>query len=310
MACNYYALYIMTCDCGRSTDMAKGTHSGYSKDELTFVEEPPKLLELECPICLQVMLNDPHLVSCCGHNFCGPCIKKLQEVKGPCPLCKHRGYQAMVDKKAQRNINGLHVYCINNKEGCKWNGELKNLSSHLQRGKREGECQYVRVDCKYRYMNTTDTLFRSFKISILYGLTHDPFKSCDFNNQRYKVSEHEKSDCPNRPYTCEYCGEDDTYALITDGHHPICKEYPVFCPNKCTEDKMPRYRLQGHLNTSCPLQSIECEFSWAGCKVKPKRQDLPKHCSDNIQQHLSFVAKACQELKKENARMKERLKMK
>ena len=26
------------------------TNSGYSKDEFTFLEEPPKLLELECPI--------------------------------------------------------------------------------------------------------------------------------------------------------------------------------------------------------------------------------------------------------------------
>ena len=68
------------------------------------------------------MLNGPHLVSCCGHHFCGPCIKKVQEVKQPCPLCKQYGYQAMVDKKLQRknierNINGLHVYCINNEEG-------------------------------------------------------------------------------------------------------------------------------------------------------------------------------------------------
>ena len=116
---------------------------GYSKDELTFVEEPPKILELECPICLQVMLNDPYLMSCCGHHFCGPCIKKVQEAKGPCPFCKESSYQAMVDKKTQRNINSLHVYCINNKEGCEWKRELKDLSSHLQQGIREGECQYM-----------------------------------------------------------------------------------------------------------------------------------------------------------------------
>ena len=98
--------------------MAFGSaHSGYSKNELTFVEEPPKLLdlELECPVCLQVMLNDPHLVSCCGHNFCGPCIKKIQSRNEPCPLCMENRYQAMVDKKTQRNINSLHIYCINNK---------------------------------------------------------------------------------------------------------------------------------------------------------------------------------------------------
>ena len=36
-----------------------------------------KILEQECPICLQVMLIDPHLVSYCGHQFCDPCIKKI-----------------------------------------------------------------------------------------------------------------------------------------------------------------------------------------------------------------------------------------
>ena len=112
------------------TDMANNTHNGYSKGELTFLEEPPKLLELECPICLQVMLNDPHLVSCCGHHFCGPCIKEVQSRNEPCPLCKENSCQAMVDKKAQLqcNINGLHVCCIINKERGKWKGEFKDLS--------------------------------------------------------------------------------------------------------------------------------------------------------------------------------------
>ena len=249
--------------------MANDTHSGYSKDELTFVEEPPKLLELECPVCLQVMLNDPHLVSCCGHNFCGPCIKKVQSKNEACPLCKENSYQAMVDKKTQRNINGLHVYCINNKEGCKWKGELKDLSSHLQRRKRQGECHYVRVVCKYCQL---------------------------FEDQRYKLDAHETKDCPNRPYSCDYCSYSGTHYFVTWWHYSKCLNYPVFCPNNCTQDKIPRYQLKDHLDTSCPLQPVECEFSWAGCEVKPKRQDIPKHCSDNLQQHLSL---ACDELKKE-----------
>ena len=269
---------------------------GYSKDELTFVEEPPKILELECPICLQVMLNDPHLVSCCGHHFCGPCIKKANREKKPCPLCKQRHHQAMVDKNIQRNINGLHVYCINNKKGCKWKGELKDLSSHLQRGERKGECQYVSVQCKYREYRDT------FALSKVYQ--GHSFKPCEFIDQRYKVDAHETNDCPNRPYKCEYCGYDDSYVNITEIHYSSCYYYPMSCPNNCTQDKIPRCLLKGHLDISCPLQPVECEFSWAGCKVKSKRQDLPKHCSENLQQHFSQVAEACKELKKENAQLK------
>ena len=264
--------------------------SGYSKDELTFIEEPPKLLELECPICLQVMLNDPHLVSCCGHHFCGPCIKKIQSRNEPCPLCKENSYQAMVDKSTQRNINGLHIYCINNKEGCKWKGELKDLSSHLQQGKREGECQYVRVQCKY-----AKTLLDIF------FLTPQKIRVCGVMGQRYEVSRHEANDCPNRPYSCKYCYQKDTFCSITEKHYSECRNYPVSCPNNCKEDKMPRYQLKDHLDISCLLQPVECEFSWAGCKVKTIRQDLTKHYADHLQQHLSL---ACKELKRENEALK------
>ena len=124
------------------------------------------------------------------------------------------------------------------------------------------------------------------------------------------MSRHETNDCPNRPYTCKYCSYKDTFYSVTEKHYSGCCSYPIYCPNNCKPDKIPRYQLQDYFDTSCPLQMVECEFSWAGCKVISKRQDLPKDYPDNIQQHLSFVAKACQELKKENARIKERLKMK
>ena len=242
---------------------------GYYKDELRFVEGPPKLLELECPICLQVMLNDPHLVSCCGHHFCGPCIKEVQEAKQLCPLCKRRRYQAMFDKNIQRSINGLHVYCINNKEGCKWKGELKDLSSHLQH-----ECQYVRVHCKHQH--------------------------CTFVDQRYTVKTHERKHCPYRPYTCEHCGYKDSFGYITVIHYSSCYQYPVHCPNNCKQEKIPRYQLEDHLDTFCPFRLVECEFSWAGCEVKRRRHEIPRHCSENLQKHLSLVTKACKELKREN----------
>ena len=78
-----------------------------------------KLVKLECPRCLQVILNDPHLVSCCGHNFCGPCIKKVQSRNEPCPLRKENSYQAIVDKRHNVTSMVYIFYCIDNKEGCK-----------------------------------------------------------------------------------------------------------------------------------------------------------------------------------------------
>ena len=120
-------------------------NTGFTKDDLTFLEEPPKEIEIECPICLQVMLNDPHLVSCCGHHFCGNCIKRVKDCNGACPYCKEKEYQTMPNKDRLRIINGLKVNCTN--KGCEWKGELKNLSVHLNKGKREGQCQYEVVTC-------------------------------------------------------------------------------------------------------------------------------------------------------------------
>ena len=40
------------------------------------------------------------------------------------------------------------------------------------------------------------------------------------------------------------------------------------------------------------------------CKVKRRRWELPRHCSENLQKQLSFVAKACKKLKRENRLLK------
>ena len=71
----------------------------------------PKEIETECPICLQVIL--PHLVSCCGHYFCGTCIKRIKDSNGACPYCKEKEYQT----------NDCLCFIIMEK-GCEWKGEL------------------------------------------------------------------------------------------------------------------------------------------------------------------------------------------
>ena len=140
----------------------------FSNEELFFVKELPKHVEIECPVCLNI-LTDPHLVSCCGHNFCGSCIERVKASNGSCPMCKEEEYQAIPDKKCLRIINGLEVYCSNKKKGCQWKGELKNMSTHLNKEKREGECQYESVKCRY--------------------------KKCQERKQRRYLEDHEDSEC-------------------------------------------------------------------------------------------------------------------
>ena len=208
----------------------------FSQDELTFLKEPPKQIEIECPICLQVMINDPHLVSCCGHHFCGTCIKRVKDSNGACPYCKEKEYQTMSNKDRLRIINGLKVNCTN--KGCEWKGELKYLLVHLNKGKREGQCQYEVVTCVH--------------------------SGCELKKQRQYLVKHEKNECNQRIVFCSYCKFRGTCQFIVNEHFSKCPQYPVPCPNECgCLDEMPRCDIQTHLSEECPLQSVECEFKWA-----------------------------------------------
>ena len=249
--------------------------SQFSKDELYFVNKLPEQVEIECPVCLNILAN-PHLVSCCGHNFCESCIERVKASNGACPMCKERDFQAMVNKERLRIINGLQVYCPNRRRGCQWNGELKNLSTHLNKGKREGECQYEEVKCRYK---------------------------CREIAQRQQLKHHEDNKCLQRSFKCQYCNTRGTYCSITEEHYKICSWYPVLCPNQCTHVQMPRGSVTDHMNNECPLQPVDCVFSWAGCKERPLRKDIELHTTDT--KHMMLLAVACGELKKEIKEVKD-----
>ena len=249
----------------------------FSKDELNFFKKVPDEVQIECPICLQIMLNDPYLVTCCGHRFCGPCIKRA--FSQPCPICKSPSYQAVVDKGLLRTIRGLHVYCQNQSEGCDWEGDLAELAGHLNIGNRINGCLYVEVACFYK---------------------------CSVKIKRHLLEDHEKKTCPRRPYSCEYCWAKSTYSEITNFHYKQCRNYPIPCPNKCGQ-KIIRPQLDHHIQAICPMQPVVCEYHWIGCNVQPKREDVAKHCSTHVAEHNTLIADKCRRLQKENEDLKERI---
>ena len=267
----------------------------YTREDLSFVEKPPEVISIECPICLQIMLKDISQTSC-GHHFCTSCIER---VYGSCPTCRATSYQIFPDANRQRIISGLQVYCSNKKDGCTWKGELKNLSSHINKGKRVGDCQFEAVKCRY------------------WGLL------CSAKMKRANLANHEGNECPYRPYTCQYCGDKDTYYFITHFHYNGCLKYPVPCPNKCDPKKtMPHEEVDAHKKNDCPLQRVACELCWVGCTARPQRKDIEQHITRNQIQHLTLLAKACgelsircdelsercEDLEEENAELKKELK--
>ena len=145
------------------------TKGGYDYE---FVIPPPK--SLECSVCL-LTLRDPHVISCCGNEFCQVCIERVKRDGKPCPLCNEQDFTTMLHKKLVREVNALVIRCPQKELGCEWEGELGQLQGHLSPGagvsSSEG-CAYIVVPCAYQ---------------------------CGAQLQRRLLREHEMGSCPKQP---------------------------------------------------------------------------------------------------------------
>ena len=231
--------------------------------ECVFVEEPPKQFQTECAICLCV-LKDPYLVDCCCNSFCQSCIKPIRDDNKPCPLCNVKFTTCIPDKRLQRTLNEMKVYCPHKELGCQWIGELIDLTQHLNVADTqltEG-CSFVLIECTF----------------------------CQKDMQRKDLKEHKVTKCPQRPYSCDYCNDyDSTHEDVTDNHWPVCPSRPVPCPNQC--GMYPEHKnLDDHLAQQCALAVINCPFDYAGCTHRFSRKDTEVHLNENLAHHMSLQA--------------------
>ena len=248
--------------------------------ECIFVKDPPEILQTECPVCLCV-LKEPYLIDCCGNSFCKTCIEPIKSDEKPCPLCNVQFTNSMPDKRLQRMLNELQVYCCHKEAGCEWVGELGCLPQHLNLkpqdvGDRLSGCQLASVRCVF---------------------------CCD-DIQRKDLKEHEEDKCSKRPYSCEYCEDyKSIFEDVTTNHWPVCPSRPVPCPNECGAS--PKLgSLDSHVENECPLQSVDCAFKYAGCNERLPRKDMPDHIIQSLALHMSLQATSHQqELQKLNSRI-------
>ena len=146
----------------------KTSKGGYDYD---FVS-PPK--SLECPVCL-LTLRDPHVISCCGNEFCQVCIERVQKDGKSCPLCNEPKFTTFLHKKLVREVNALVVRCPLKELGYDWEGELGQLQNHLNPAAgvvSSKGCGFAVVECSHQ---------------------------CGAQLQRRLVQEHEMEICPKRP---------------------------------------------------------------------------------------------------------------
>ena len=234
--------------------------------ECEFVEKPPEVLQTDCSVCLQI-LREPHIVSCCGYSFCKACIERVQAKHKPCPLCVQSEFTVIHDKRLQRSLNELSVRCVFQKDGCGWIDKLGALDQHLN----------VNPDPETRLAGCG---------FIVLGCEH-----CGESIQRCLIKEHESEQCPKRPFSCDYCRDyESTFEDVANNHWPVCKCYPVPCPNGCTPYTVERQHLEHHITTECPLTKVECEFNYAGCKVTLPRKEMSDHIRENSMDHIHLLA--------------------
>ena len=150
--------------------MASGTGPSKGGYDYEFVAPPPK--SLECSVCL-LTLRDPHVISCCGNEFCQACIERVQRDGKPCPLCNEPSFTTFLHKKLVREVNALVVRCPQKELGCDWEGGLGQVKKHLNPGEGTSEgCGYVQVICSY---------------------------GCGVELPRCQLPKHELEVCPKRP---------------------------------------------------------------------------------------------------------------
>ena len=228
--------------------------------ENDFVEQPPE--ECFCPVSFAVLL-EPYQTRCCGNHISQEAYQRLQGQ--PCPVCREENLTAMKDKFHKRKVMSLKVRCPHKAEGCEWEGELGSLEQHLNTNSSAGgrDCLHVYVVCPY---------------------------FCNERVQRRCLEEHKSQHCPLRAFTCQYCNHEATYQEVTKEHWPVCEKYPLPCPNECGEEERERQHLKKHLKQTCPLEVIQCEFSYAGCGAQLQRHLMSAHVKEGMEAHLSLVA--------------------
>lgn len=243
-----------------------------------FLNPAPTLIQTECSICLQI-LRDPHLIGCCGHNYCKTCIQQISKNNRPCPLCGEEEYGVLSNKGLMRSLRDLEVVCSKKSLGCPWSGKLGQFDAHLNEdytseSQLQG-CEYVEVECVH---------------------------GCGSHFLRALITKHQTERCPQRPYCCDYCRDyTSIHADVVYRHWPVCKAYPLSCPNQCTVYAIERQDLEKHLDSECPLKIVDCDFQHAGCEVRLPRQELPSHLADCYIQHMTMLGSLNQRLIEELA---------
>uniref|UniRef100_A0A1X7SI56 RING-type domain-containing protein n=1 Tax=Amphimedon queenslandica TaxID=400682 RepID=A0A1X7SI56_AMPQE len=159
-----------------STATASPEKIEVSKDDFKFLgsEEDINDFNIECPICLSVIMDKPCKTSCCEKNFCRTCISKV--MGGCCPMCRTKYMNYTADKRFKLIVYSQMVHCLKKKSKvaeCGWKGKLSLLRDHFSTS-----CGFVMVQC--------------------------PHECGEKDILRIDVEDHLENHCPMEPVKCPF----------------------------------------------------------------------------------------------------------
>ena len=85
-----------------------------------------------CPITYELLLQ-PYLTECCGKHLSQEAANRIIIKQGAiCPLCKSSKLNGILDKRFQRQVRELSMFCRHRNRGCEWAAELSSFEKHIE----------------------------------------------------------------------------------------------------------------------------------------------------------------------------------
>ena len=208
-----------------------------------------------CSLCKGIYY-DPVMDSC-NHIFCSECFNIYYKQFFACPIQGEPISQSPNPVAFISNIiSKQQVYCFNKSKNCKWNGEVKDLWTHLNE-----DCEKEIVKCKN--------------------------EGCGIEMERVELIVHSQ-ECVYRLEKCEFCNEQFAFVKIPS-HHEYCPKYKVKCLQKCGMD-VERGLIEEHVKNDCPFTEVCCPYHKYGCNHgKIIREEMDKVIKNDCAMHLKLV---------------------
>ena len=185
-----------------------------------------------------------------------------------CPVCRADDkFDVVPNKQVDRKIRSLLVFCTNKQKGCEWQGELNDISVHLDKSSTKG-CMYESIQCT---------------------------NGCGETLQRQCLTRHTTTECSHRKINCPHCNLSGIHQFITGDHMRECPKVVIPCPNHCEVGNIPREDMDEHRKV-CSFEVVSCKYMKLGCGTRMARKNVEKHGKEKMEEHLCMATERLEKL--------------